>query len=519
MGIEATVRWPGGSASVDAPADESGFWKAVAETFDGIDMPWKGDPTVAIEVRCPLGGCTLEARGRDEAWVDGVKRPSPAIFPAAGSEDGIPGLAPSSYREIYLTFASAESAGGRGSYKFYRFIPRSDGRIDAEYGRIGQGSGFGAPRKVKEPYESWMFWPKVKEKLMKGYRDQSAVYLDLDAKEATGREESDRDAALEDGTASQRLYAKLMELARGAVRRHLVQGTRVTAEQVRESKRILRAMAKLKTVKAFNRRVVQLMQVAPRTVAAVEGQLARSEADFAAVITREESIVAAMEAVVADKARKPEAAMRAAAKLPSFGDFGIGVKVAEGTEREEALSRLSDRLRAKVLEVYAVSPKAQGAKFEAYCKGRGITDTRLLWHGSPAANWASIVQNSLWVPGASGVAHGSMFGRGIYFGENGKGGRSSSEGGGEKSWGYVGARDSYWSRNTGGGTAFMALFEVAYGKPYEPKGPWAYDKATLDSLGCDCIHAKAGVSHVLNDEIVVYDEDAVRMRYLLEFAI
>ena len=352
---------------------------------------------------------------------------------------------------------------------------------------------------------------------MKGYRDQSAVYLDPDAKEATGREESNKDAALEDGTASQKLYAKLMELARGAVRRHLVQGTRVTAEQVRESKRILRAMSRLKTVKAFNRRVVQLMQVAPRTVAAVEGQLARSEADFAAVITREESIVAAMEAVVADKARKPKAATRAAAKLPSVGDFGIGVEVAEGAGREEALSRLSDRLRAKVLEVYAVSPKAQGAKFEAYCEGRGITDTRLLWHGSPAANWASIVQNSLWVPGASGVAHGSMFGRGIYFGENGKGGRSSSEGGGEKSWGYVGARDSYWSRGAGG-TAFMALFEVAYGKPYEPKGPGAYDKAAIDALGCDCLHAKAGVSHVLNDEIVVYDEDAVRMRYLVEFA-
>ena len=72
MGIEATVRWPGGSASVDAPADESGFWKAVAETFDRIDMPWKGDPTVAIEVSCPLGGCTLEARGRDEAWVQEI---------------------------------------------------------------------------------------------------------------------------------------------------------------------------------------------------------------------------------------------------------------------------------------------------------------------------------------------------------------------------------------------------------------------------------------------------------------
>lgn len=506
--MRTEVSWPGGGAVLDLPTDESGFWRGVAESFDGVPMPWKGDPAVPIEVSCPFGSCTLEARGRDEAWVDGVKRPSPAIFPASGSEGGIPGLSPSDYGEMYLTFASAESSGGRGSYKFYRFIPEA-GAIAAEYGRIGQRSGFGAPRRVKEPYPTWMYWPKVKEKLLKGYRDQTRAYLDPDSREASAGEA--RTSPPRGASDSAALYAELVALAESEVARSLVQGTKVTRGQVRESKRLLYEMGRRKTVAAFNRQLLALLQVAPRAVATVGGQLAEREADFPAVLAREQSVVAAMEAVVADKGHR-----KRSDRPTSFDDFGVLAVVADEGDRARAVGLLSDRLKAKVSEVYSIDPRAQRKRFDAYCASRGISEKRLLWHGSPACNWASIIQNSLWVPGASGVAHGAMFGRGIYFGENGRGKGSTAEGGGEKSWGYVGACDSYWDRGRSR-VAYMALFECAYGTPYHPSSPGSYTADFVDSLGADCLHARAGECGLANDEIVFFSSDAVCCRYLVRF--
>lgn len=507
----ATVTWPQGRMDIpDAPDDESGFWRAACSAFERIPLPWKGDPPIDVEVSCPLGSATMTVRGRDPMWVDGRQVPSPAIFPAPGSEGGIPGLRKSGYGELYLTFASVESQGGRGSYKFYRLIPSPDGTIGAEYGRIGQGSGFGAPRRVKEPYPSWMYWPKATEKRLKGYVDQSDVYLDPEAREATGAEGA-RGGCPSGATASQRLYALLMEAARSHVSACLVQGARVTKEQVRRSRRLVYEISRRRTVEAFNRQLMRLMQVSPRRAGSVSGQMARSVSDFPRIIDREESLLAAMEAVVSDG--RP----REASSLPDFGPSGVKVLEASEDERSLVLSMLSERLRRKVAEVYAVDHAAQSERFLARCEGRGIEDVRMLWHGSPACNWASIVQSSLWVPGASGVAHGSMFGRGIYFGQNGNRAGSARDGGGEKSWGYAGASDSRWSGGRRQRSAWMALFDVAYGRAFEPLRAEGYDQRWLDARGYDSVHAHAGRCGLANDEIVVYHEAAVRIRYLVRF--
>ena len=508
--MEATIEWAGGKTLLDLPGDESGFWHGIADALDEVAMPWKGDDPVLIEIECPLGRCDLVARGRDNAFVDGEERPSPAIFPAPGCEVGIRGLSASSYEERYLTFCSVESSGGHGSYKFYRLFPTADGRIGAEYGRIGQRSGFGAPRKVRDPYPSWMYWVKLKEKLMKGYTDQSDVYLDPRCGESSGKDQTN--AVPETADTGTRLYALLMDIAEGKLRDDLVQGTRVTKEQVAASRRIIAYLGRLKTVKAFNRNLLALLQVSPRTADHVASQMAKEPSDFAAILNREQSLLAAMEAVVCDKGPK----RAGSSPLPSFSDFGVDVRIASAQERTEVMGRLSRRLRAKVKDVYAVEHAGQSQRFGSWCERRGIEETKMLWHGSPACNWASIVQSSLRVPAASGVAHGAMFGRGIYFSENGYGKASADDGGGEKSWGYTGSYDSRWNRGASSGEVFMALFEVAYGTPLVPSRIQGYSEETLGGA-YDCVRAKAGTAGLANDEIIVYSPDAVRIRFLVRF--
>ncbi len=516
--MDVMLSWSDGAAiqgetSFEVPddADESAFWETVAEHLAEVPMPLDDEPDVSVRVECRLGSCTLDIKGREPHYVEGKPLPSPAIFPAEGSEDGMPGLAPSTYPEMYLTFCSEKSTGGRGSYKFYRFIPNPDGTIGAEYGRIGQNSGFGAPRRISTPYPGWMYRIKVAEKFIKGYRDESAAYLGERMHEGSQRVQG---GAMTDLTPSQKLFQLLTDAARSYVRKALRFPNGVSEAQVKESKQLLKEMARRKSVEGFNRQLMHLLQVAPRSIGSVQAELARKTSDFPSIIAREEDLVAAMEGVLGRKS-----ATDARGKdRPSFDSLGVSVSLAGVAERAEVLSKLSRRLRSKVVEIYSVDCLSQSERFAQWVEARGIDDVRLLWHGSPAGNWASIVENSLRLPAAADVAHGSMFGRGIYFGSIGAGASEACDGGGEKSWGYVGARDSYWQRRGETADVYMALFDVAYGKPASPADVTTFNQTFLDLIGCDCVHARRGEQNLRNDEIIVYDPRAVRIRYLVRFS-
>lgn len=263
-------------------------------------------------------------------------------------------------------------------------------------------------------------------------------------------------------------------------------------------------------------RFADAVQIAPRNLQTVSAALANSESDFARIIGREERLVAAMRGVVAsNKAQELDPSSE-----PSFKTLGVQVDLASDAEKAEVMSRLSKRLQKKVSEIYTVDCSKQSRLFEKWVAERGIEDVRMFWHGGPASNWSSIIENSLWVPAAADVKHGSMFGQGIYFGSIGAGGKENSDGGGEKSWGYVGAGDSYWERGANSSDVYMALFDVAYGKPlYAGQSNRNFTQDRLDDAGCDCVHAKRGTCGLRNDEIVVYDSRAVRIRYLVRFSV
>lgn len=518
--MQVTISWDDGAGAagekrieVSDLADESLFWEAVAENLSDLPMPFKGEPDLEVKIWTWNDSCRLVVKGRDEHIVDGKRVASPAIFPAPGSEAGIRDLRPSTYPERYLTFCSEQSSGGHGSYKFYRFIPNPDGTIGAEYGRIGQCNGFGRPRCVKEPYPSWMYHIKVQEKLMKGYNDETQAYV---GEKFQSKNVGVSETQLEKLSASQRLFRLLVHAARGHAARELRFPGGVTVEQTRQSQKVLYEMSRRKTVEGFNRQLKRLLQIAPRNLQTVSAALAKSESDFARIIDREERLVAAMRGVVgSDKAKElgPSAE-------PSFQALGVKVELASDAEKSEVMSRLSKRLQRKVSEIYTIDCFKQTKLFGKWVAERGIEDVRMFWHGSPASNWSSILENSLWVPAAADVRHGSMFGRGIYFGSIGAGGNENADGGGEKSWGYVGAGDSHWERGTNSSNVYMALFDVAYGKPlYAKQNDRSFTQSRLDEAGFDCVHAKRGTCGLRNDEIVVYDSRAVRIRYLVRFSV
>ena len=63
----------------------------------------------------------------------------------------------------------------------------------------------------------------------------------------------------------------------------------------------------------------------------------------------------------------------------------------------------------------------------------------------------------------------------------------------------------------------MGLYATAYGVPLDVTASQQITKKYLDSLHKNCVHAHAGM-HLRNDEIVFYDESAMVLNYIVEFA-
>ena len=107
------------------------------------------------------------------------------------------------------------------------------------------------------------------------------------------------------------------------------------------------------------------------------------------------------------------------------------------------------------------------------------------------------------------VITGKMFGKGLY---------SALQP--QKSFNYTSYHNSYWAHGSSD-RAFMGLYEVHYGKPYIVSDfnskyyDFNYNKLREEG-DYDCLHADSKKGMLRNDEIVVYREDQMDIRYLVE---
>lgn len=130
-----------------------------------------------------------------------------------------------------------------------------------------------------------------------------------------------------------------------------------------------------------------------------------------------------------------------------------------------------------------------------------INNVKELWHGTKVSNILSIFSKGLIVPPAN--AHhctGRMYGAGVYASDQSTKALNYS-------YGYW---DGVRSQN-----CFMFLVDMAMGKEYVPQSTgWGQ---TFPKPGFDSTFAKARVSGVLNNEMIVYKINQVNLKYLIEF--
>ena len=154
----------------------------------------------------------------------------------------------------------------------------------------------------------------------------------------------------------------------------------------------------------------------------------------------------------------------------------------------------------KLIQAWKVANNPAQARYEKYKAERHITEEHTLWHGSTSGNFLSILTKGLTIR----KSNRGMFGHGLYFARKF-----------DKSRGYCSVLNSRWAHGNDS-SALLALFSVATGRPLELSDSLtSLDPGCRQLDGYDSVWAHAGAS-LRNDEIVVYDDRACSIRYIVQ---
>lgn len=447
-------------------------------------------PLHCLKINATNGDCTVSDRG------EGAYRPS---IPFKARTEKLP--------DKYLILVDAE----KNKNEYYKMSDIGGGEWSATYGRVGEKQGRSRTTRnvvVPKNYPDYMFGIKLMEKLSKGYRDKSVCHgLTVLRKKNPDTLVS----GIEDKQVAE-LIEKLMAYAQNVIaQNYTVSFTDVTPEMIKQASAEIDRMRTSQSLSEFNKHLLSLMHIIPRKIdgrgdAGVKRMLASDASHYADILVRETELLDIMEGqtVMNQETRQNDNIL---------DKMGLTVKEATPEEIEMVKDHLNQSLEPRLKQVFAVYNQRTQKRFEKYLnetENKEKNSTKLFWHGSRNANWFSILQKGLMLNPDAAIT-GKMFGNGIYFAPSAM-----------KSWGYTSSGDAKWNSEASN-EAYMALYETAYGLPYEVDtyaGNWSgysYNRLQAEYPGCSCVHAKKGKGMLYNDEVIFYREDQITIRYICTF--
>lgn len=385
-------------------------------------------------------------------------------------------------------------ASGANHNKFYNMQEQSDGTFLVSFGRVGSSS-----QTTSYPMRCWD--TKYREKIRKGYQDVTDL---REVKEVKVQPKTDWKPISNQSVAS--LVKELLSKARGLVRKnYLVEASAVTTAMVQKAQRVLSNLVHTKSVLEFNKQLETLFTIIPRRMSSVSDYMASNPSEFGEIISREQELLD----VMAGQVNNDPIVVKGDGDPKKTILQANGLKIKPATKAQLAeIKRLLGSSADRLVEAWSVTNQTTQERFDKFLEETPIKTIKL-WHGSRTENWWSILKTGLLLKPTNAVITGKMFGNGIYFAPSAK-----------KSMGYTSLHDSYWVEGEDD-HGYMAVMEVAYGTPldiYRYESRDGHLNATyLKRLKPDanCVHAHAGRS-LKNDEIVVYDEAQVTIKYLVK---
>ena len=383
--------------------------------------------------------------------------------------------------------------------KFYEMIQK-DGEtmFTVRYGRVGATC-------TEHQYPSRQWDKKLNEKLKKGYTDMTNI-----------KSAHRQGGSVFENISEESVKKLMLDLERyaGAIigASYSISKESITYAMVESAKEELEILKDLVTSDSdrgdiFNEHLVKLFKIIPRKMNLVSNYLAHGKKGMAEVYARELDLIETVEADLQIRAIKTEKVDEQEAVDP-LEQLGLEIRPVTEDEMKIILDHLDSRVPVKPKNAWRVINKKTQKAFDEYVEQNNIKTTKLFWHGSGNGNWLSILSKGLLIRPSGAAYTGSMFGDGIYFAPKAS-----------KSWGYTSYRGTYWRGGTED-TAFMGIFNTAYGDPYFPTDhdSWhSFNANFIKKKNANCVHAKAKSCGLMNDEIIFYNSSQVTIQYIVEF--
>lgn len=387
---------------------------------------------------------------------------------------------------------------GANNNKFYDMTPNGKMWV-ATYGRIGSSS-------QSRTYSKNEWNKKYEEKIRKGYVDQTNLIQDLisvDKPKSSKYKEIDNKAIKE-------IVDRLQSMANKVIsENYTVSSKKVTQAMVDEAQGIITNLLNITDTAEFNDKLLKLFITIPRKMSEVQTYMVQSSEQFNQIIKREQDLLDIMKGQVIQKDTIEKVSDDESECNNTILEH-LGLEFAECSNEDIARIKVSlGSCTDKFYQAWKVKNIKTQLKFDNYVKENNINDVRLLFHGSRNENWWSIIQTGLILRPTNAIINGKMFGYGIYYAPKAR-----------KSLGYTSLNGSYWTKGHSS-SGFMALMDVAYGKPYDVYSfdskyyNFNYDALQRNCPGANCLHAHEG-NMLRNDEIIIYKEEQSTIKYLVE---
>lgn len=399
-------------------------------------------------------------------------------------------------KPTYLIFVSANNHN-----KYYNLFPEGD-TFRVEYGRVDSTKST-----MTYPISKWD--SQIKSKLRKGYQDITDLKQDLVEEISSTNPDSPYKEI--ENKAIKTIVDKLQSLAKETINKnYTVKASAVTSDMINAAQATIDELANSSlSIEEFNNILLKLFMIIPRRMGNVADYLASSEDDFGKIVSKEQDLLDVMRGQVYIKPTVEVNNSVDKKDKTILEEFGL---VFEEADRSDIalIKTLMNESANKFRNAWKVTNLQTQERFDKFVKDNNITNTKLLFHGSRSENFWSIIKTGLVLRPTNAVITGKMFGFGCYYAPKCA-----------KSIGYTSLSGSYWARG-GSNVAYMALFDVAYGVPYnvyEFNSKYydlTYDKLQKFQPGANCLHAHADKGMLRNDEIVVYKEDQMTIKYLIE---
>jgi len=352
-------------------------------------------------------------------------------------------------------------------------------------------------RGIKKKYPM-KFWDKIYgDKLKEGYIDKTELVAPV-------RESSDKYKLIPDEEV-RAMFDFLLKAARKAVSEsYSISYDRITPEMVKEARFLLDKLGKecdeISTEEA-NEILKKIFIAVPRKMKDVGAMLAGPDSSIKEIYSREDELLSIVQAQVKTNL-KCEAPTQDKTILDKLS---LEIRQCSDKENEKIKEKMGP-VAHRFVRAFRVKNLVTEEKFNTYCRVRGIDDRNIhyYYHGSRNMNYYGLLTEGPKLNPNAPVT-GKMFGYGLYYANKAR-----------KSINYTSVRDAIYN-NESSGKAYLAVYKVAYKNPmhvqHHKSEMCSYTAAAIKPY--DALFAHGGAD-LVNDEIIIYEQEAVTIQYLIE---